>query len=132
MYTRCQSRSTEVQNENDNQPQLATATKIAELRQAVQQQAELMQKQAEETRRKKEEFTRRQNDLFEAFIQRFLVRQGEDRAGPTVEQVEPEVRAQPQQEPRTVAPGLKPASERFMKRNPQVFEGTMDPAVEKE
>ena len=30
-------------------------------------------------------------------MQRFLVRQGEDRAGPTFEQVEPEVRAQPPQ-----------------------------------
>ena len=52
-----------------------------------------------------------------------------------VEQVELVVRAQPpqpQQEPRAVAPGLKPASERFMKRNPPVFEGTVDPAVAEE
>ena len=47
----------------------------------------------------------------------------------------PEVRVplpQPQQEPRAVATGLKPASERFMKRNPPVFEGTVDPAVAEE
>ena len=31
-----------------------------------------------------------------------------------------------------VAPGLKPTSERFMKRNPQVFEGTIDPIVPEE
>ena len=31
-----------------------------------------------------------------------------------------------------VAPGLKPASERFMKRKPPVFEGTIDPAVAEE
>ena len=73
--------------------------------------------------------------MFEAFIQRFPVLQGEDKAGPTVEQVEPEVRAQPpqpQQEPLVIAPGLKPASERFINRNPQVFEGTMDPAMVEE
>ena len=39
---------------------------------------------------------------------------------------------QPQQEPRVVAPRLKPASERFMKRNPPVFEGTVDPAMAEE
>ena len=31
-----------------------------------------------------------------------------------------------------VAPGLKPDSERFMKRNPPVFEGTVDPAMAEE
>ena len=31
-----------------------------------------------------------------------------------------------------VAPGLKPTSERFMKRNPLVFDGTVDPAVAEE
>ena len=59
-------------------------------------------------------------------MQRFPVPQGENRASPTTEQMGPEVRAQPpqpQQEPRAVAPGLKPSSERFMKRNPLVFEG---------
>ena len=40
-------------------------------------------------------FIRHQNDLFEAFMQRFPVHQGEDRVGPAVEQVEPEVREQP-------------------------------------
>ena len=67
----------------------------ANLRQVVQQQVELMQRQAEEARRREDELTCHQNDLFEAFIQRFLVCQGEDREGPMVEQVEPEVRAQP-------------------------------------
>ena len=68
-------------------------------------------------------------------IQRFPVQQGEDRACPAVEQVGPEVRAQPtppQQEPRALALGLKLASERFMKRNPLVFEGTVDPTVAEE
>ena len=47
-------------------------------------------------------------------MQRFLVLQGENGAGPAVEQIGPEVRVpppQPRQEPRTVALGLKPASE---------------------
>ena len=60
----------------------------------MQQQAELMQKQAEETRRREEELTRHQNELFNAFMQRFLVFQGEDRAGLAVIQVGPKVRAQ--------------------------------------
>ena len=94
MYTRGQSRVTEAQTENDNQPQLATAAEIA-LRQVVQQQAELMQTWVEEARKGEEELTHHQNDLFEAFMLRFLVHQGEDRAVPQVEQVEPEVRAQP-------------------------------------
>ena len=85
MYTRGQSRVTEAQNEIDNQPQLATAADIVELRQVVQQQVELMQKQVEEDRRRKEELTRYQNDLFEAFMQRFLICWGDDRAGLTVE-----------------------------------------------
>ena len=51
VYTRGQSRAAKAQTENENQPQLATATKIVELRQVVQQQAELMQKQVEEARR---------------------------------------------------------------------------------
>ena len=69
----------------ENQAQLATAAEIVELRQVVQQQVELMQKQAEEDRRRKEELTRYQNDLFEAFMQRFLICRGDDRAGLTVE-----------------------------------------------
>ena len=59
-----------------------------------------------------------------SFMQRFLVHQDEDKVGPTVEQVEPEVRAQPpqpQQEPRAIALGLKHASKSFMKRNHPVF-----------
>ena len=68
MYTRCQARAAKVQNEDENQPQLATAVEIAELRQVVQQQAELMQKQVEEVRRREEEFTCCQNDLFKSFM----------------------------------------------------------------
>ena len=101
----------------------------------MQQQAELMQKQAEEARGREEELTRRQNQLFEAFMQRFPVPQGENRAGLAVEQIEPEVRVkppQPQQELWGVALGLKPTSERFMKRKTPVFEGTVDPAVAEE
>ena len=41
-----QSKATESHNEDENQPQLAIAVEIAELRQVVQQQAELMQKRA--------------------------------------------------------------------------------------
>ena len=81
---------------------MATTIEIAELRKVVWQQAELMQKQEEETKKREEELTRCQNDLFEALMQRFPVQQGEDRAGPAVEQVGPEVGAQPpqpQQEP---------------------------------
>ena len=75
--------------ENENQPQLATTTKIAKLRQVVQQQAELVQRQAEEARKREEELTPRQNQLFEVFMQRFPVPQGENVAGPTVESVGP-------------------------------------------
>ena len=56
-----------------------------------------MQRQAEEARKKEEELTRRQNQLFEAFMQRFPVPQGENRAGPAVEQIGPEIRVQPPQ-----------------------------------
>ena len=125
-------RAAEAQAERENQPQLATIAEIAELRQVVQQQAELIQRQAEEARKRDEHLARRQSQLFEAFMQRFPVPQGENMAGPTVESVGPEIRVQPpqrQQEPRPVAHGLKPASERFMKRNPLVFEGIVDPAV---
>ena len=52
MYTKGQSRATEAQAENENQPQLAIAVEIAELRQVMQQQAELMQKQVEEARKR--------------------------------------------------------------------------------
>ena len=62
------------------------ADEMTELRQVVQQQARLMQKQVEEARKRDEELTHRQNDLFKTFLQRFLVRQGEDRVGPAVEQ----------------------------------------------
>ena len=58
-----------------------------------------------------------------------------NRVGPTVEQMRPEVRVQPpqpQQELRAVAHGLKLASERFMKKNPPMFEGTIGPAVAEE
>ena len=54
-----------------------------------------MHKQIEEARRREEELTRRQNELFEAFIQRIFVPQGENRASLMGEQVRPEVRVQP-------------------------------------
>ena len=56
-----------------------------------------MQKQAEEARRREEELTRCQNELFEAFMQRFPVPQGENKTSPTGEQIGPEVRVQPPQ-----------------------------------
>ena len=68
-------------------------------------------------------------------MQRFPVLKGENRVGPIVEQMGPEVKVPPKQsqhEPRAIALGLKPACERFMKRNPPVFEGTIDPAVAEE
>ena len=68
-------------------------------------------------------------------MQMLPIPQGKNRAGLTGEQVGPEVRVQPlqpQQEPQAVTPGLKPASKRFMKKNPPVFEGTVDPAVAEE
>ena len=74
----------------------------------MQQQAELMQKQAEEARKREEELTRRQNHLFQAFIQRLPVPQGENKASPTAEQIGPKVRVQlpqPQQEPQVIVPG---------------------------
>ena len=46
-----------------------------------------MQKHAEEARSREEELTLRQNQLFEAFMQRCPVFQGEYRVGPTVEYV---------------------------------------------
>ena len=66
------------------------------------------------------------------FRQRLPVPLGENRTGSVGEQVGPEVRLklpQPQQEPRAVVPGLRPALERFMKRNPLMFKGTVDPIV---
>ena len=101
----------------------------------MQQQAELMQRQVEEARKREEELTRHQNQLFEAFMQRFPVPQGENRVGPAVEQVGLEVRVQPpqpQKELQVVTPGFKLASERFIRRNPLVFKGTIDPAVVEE
>ena len=100
----------------------------------MQQQAEIIQKQAEEARNREDELTRPQNQLFEAFIQRFPVPQDENRASPIVEQMGSEVRVQPpqpQQELQADATGSKLACERFMKRNPPVFEGTVYPAVAK-
>ena len=63
----------------------------------MQQQIELMQKQAEEARKREEELTCCQNQLFEGFMQRFLVPQGENRAGLVIKQVGPEIREQPPQ-----------------------------------
>ena len=68
-------------------------------------------------------------------MQRFSVPQGENRVCPAVEQMGPKVRVQPpqpQQELRAVAPGLKLASERFMKKNAPMFKGTIDPVVAEE
>ena len=77
MGTRDRPRIIETQAEDENEPQLATVVEIAELRQVVQQQAEMIQKQAEEARNSEEELTCRQNQLFKAFMQRFPVPQGE-------------------------------------------------------
>ena len=44
MGTRGQPRVIEAQAENENQPQLAIAAEIAELRQVVQQEAKVIQK----------------------------------------------------------------------------------------
>ena len=87
MDKRSRSRAAEAQTENEDQPQLAIAAEIAELRQVEQQRAELMQRQAEEARKRVEELARHQNQLFEAFMQRFLVPQGGNRLGPVVEYV---------------------------------------------
>ena len=85
MSVRGWSRAAKAHIENKDQPQLTTAAKIAELRQVVQQQAELMQKQAEEARDKEEELISYQNQLFEAFMQRFPIFQGKNRPGLVVE-----------------------------------------------
>ena len=45
MYTRGQARVVEAQAKEENQLQLATIVEIAELREVIRQQAELMQKQ---------------------------------------------------------------------------------------
>ena len=84
---RGQFRATEAQTESEDQPQLAIVAEIFELRQVVQQQAELIQKQAEEARTREEELARSQNKLFEAFTQRFLVPQDGNRPGPVVKYV---------------------------------------------
>ena len=68
MDTRGRSRVVEAQTENEDQPQLAIIVEIGELRQAAQQQAELMQGQAKEARKREEELACRQNQLFEAFM----------------------------------------------------------------
>ena len=44
---------------NKDQPRLATAAEIAELRQVVQQQAKMIQKQAEEARNREDELNHR-------------------------------------------------------------------------
>ena len=61
MGTRGRPRVVEAQAVNEGQPQLATAAEITELRQVVQQQAEMIQIQAEEARNREEELTHRQN-----------------------------------------------------------------------
>ena len=75
MYTKSQARAIEAQTKSES----------------YRSQAELMQKQVEEARKREKELIRRKNDLFEAFMQRFLVQQSEDRAGPAAKQVEPKV-----------------------------------------
>ena len=87
MDTRSQSRATEAQTKYKDQSQLATAAEIAELRQAIQQQAELMQKQVGEAKEREEELAHCQNQLFEVFVQRFPIPQGGNRLGPIVEYV---------------------------------------------
>ena len=47
-----------------------------------------MQKQAKEAREREEELAHRENQLFEAFMQRFPVPQGGNRLGPIVEFVQ--------------------------------------------
>ena len=61
MDTKGWSGPVEAQTENEDQPQLAIVAEISELRQVVQQQAELMQKQAEEVRKREEELACHQN-----------------------------------------------------------------------
>ena len=61
MDTKGWSGAVKAQTENEDQPQLAIAAEIADLRQAVQQQTELMWKQAEEAGKREEELARRQN-----------------------------------------------------------------------
>ena len=61
MYMRGQARVVEAQTKNEDQPQLAIAAEIVELRQVVQQQAKLMQEQAEVARKREEELTHCQN-----------------------------------------------------------------------
>ena len=71
MGTRGRPRAVETQAVNEDQPQLATIVEITELRQVVQQQAEMIQKQAEEAKNREEQLTYRQNQLFDALMQRF-------------------------------------------------------------
>ena len=95
--TRGRPGATKARAESENQPQLATATatKIVELSQVVQQQAELINRQAEEARKRVEELTRRQSQLFDASMQRFPVPQGENVVGLAVELIGPEIKMQP-------------------------------------
>ena len=51
----------EAQTENETQTQLAKVAEISELRQVVQQQAELIPKQAKEARKREKELACRQN-----------------------------------------------------------------------
>ena len=88
MDTIGRSRTAEALIKIEDQPQLAIAAEIPELRQAVQQQAKLRQRQAEEARKREEELAGRQNQLFEAFMQRFPIPQGGNRPGPMVEYVQ--------------------------------------------
>ena len=75
------------QTKNKDQSQLVVVVELAELRQVVYQQAELIQKQVEEAREREEELICRQNQLFEAFVQGVPFSQGGNRPGPVVEYV---------------------------------------------
>ena len=61
MGMRGRHRVIEAKDENEDQSQLATAAEIAELRQVMQQQVEMIQKHDEEAKNREEELTRCQN-----------------------------------------------------------------------
>ena len=60
---------------------MAIVAKMAELRQVVQQQEELIQKQAEDAKRREDELIFHHNEMFKVFMQRIPARQDENRAG---------------------------------------------------
>ena len=62
-------------------------------------------------------------------MQRFSFPQGENRVGPAIEQMGSEVIVRPPREPWVVTTELQSVPERFIKRNPLVFEGAINPAM---